>query len=265
MRSARLHGDGGRPGDRLPPPRDLWLEGVLAPADGAAGRPRLSGRGLATRRARAVALPGSFSFDVVAEAGVRRSTPSAASETSCTATAWAARSRRAPGSRRRGVCTASSSPPRSGTSPIARRRSRRSSSADARRRLRRNGPGHREHDGGQLDACADVGRSGGRPGPALGGPHPAGDREGARSRPSRPGPKRTRVAGFRAISVPTLLVAGAEDQVGHPAGMRRVADMITGCELAVVSRAAHYPWAENPDEFNRHFFGFLGRHFGPGR
>jgi pimeloyl-ACP methyl ester carboxylesterase len=29
----------------------------------------------------------------------------------------------------------------------------------------------------------------------------------------------------------------------------------------VVPGSGHYPWAENPAEFNRHFLGFLGRHF----
>jgi len=74
-------------------------------------------------------------------------------------------------------------------------------------------------------------------------------------------PEAEAVAGFRAISVPTLLVAGEVDQVGHPAGMKRVADMIAGCEFAVVSGSGHYPWAENPAEFNRAFFGFLDKHF----
>ena len=76
-------------------------------------------------------------------------------------------------------------------------------------------------------------------------------------------PEGDAVAGFRAISVPTLLVAGEVDQVGHPAGMKRVADMIKGCEFAIVSGSGHYPWAENPVEFNRAFFGFLDKHFRP--
>jgi 3-oxoadipate enol-lactonase len=68
------------------------------------------------------------------------------------------------------------------------------------------------------------------------------------------------VAAFEAISVPTLLVAGEVDQTGHSAGMRRVADMIRGSEFAIVSGSGHYPWAENPAEFNRHLFAFLDRH-----
>jgi pimeloyl-ACP methyl ester carboxylesterase len=75
-------------------------------------------------------------------------------------------------------------------------------------------------------------------------------------------PEADAVAAIRAVNVPTLLAAGEVDQTGHPAGMKRVADMIKGAQFAVVSGSGHYPWAENPDEFNRHFFGFLERNFG---
>lgn len=74
-------------------------------------------------------------------------------------------------------------------------------------------------------------------------------------------PEADAVGAIKAISVPTLLVAGEVDQVGHPAGMKRVADMIAGCEFGVVSGSGHYPWAENPVEFNDIFFGFLERNF----
>lgn len=74
-------------------------------------------------------------------------------------------------------------------------------------------------------------------------------------------PEAEAVAGFKAINVPTLLVAGEVDQVGHAAGMKRVAAMIPGCGFAVVSGSGHYPWAENPAEYNRAYFGFLDGHF----
>jgi pimeloyl-ACP methyl ester carboxylesterase len=74
-------------------------------------------------------------------------------------------------------------------------------------------------------------------------------------------PEADAVSAIRAVNVPTLLVAGEVDQTGHPAGMKRVADMIRGAEFAVVPGSGHYPWAENPEEFNRHFFGFLDRNF----
>ena len=57
-----------------------------------------------------------------------------------------------------------------------------------------------------------------------------------------------------------LLVAGEVDQTGHAPGMKRVADMIKGAEFGVVSGSGHYPWAENPGEFNEIFFSFLDRH-----
>ena len=41
---------------------------------------------------------------------------------------------------------------------------------------------------------------------------------------------------------------------------RLVADMIRGAEFAIVSGSGHYPWAENPTQFNQHFFAFLERH-----
>jgi 3-oxoadipate enol-lactonase len=74
-------------------------------------------------------------------------------------------------------------------------------------------------------------------------------------------PEADAVAAIRAVSVPALLVAGEVDQTGHAAGMKRVADMIKGAEFAVVSGSGHYPWAENPAEFNRAFFAFLDRRF----
>lgn len=74
-------------------------------------------------------------------------------------------------------------------------------------------------------------------------------------------PEADAVSAIRAVNVPALLVAGEVDQTGHPAGMKRVAAMIEGCEFAVVSGSGHYPWAENPAEFNEAFFGFLGKHF----
>ena len=75
-------------------------------------------------------------------------------------------------------------------------------------------------------------------------------------------PEADAVAAIRAVNVPALLVAGEVDQTGHAAGMKRVPDMIKGAEFAVVSGSGHYPWAENPAEFNPALFGFLDRHFG---
>lgn len=73
-------------------------------------------------------------------------------------------------------------------------------------------------------------------------------------------PESEAVAMIKAISVPTLLVAGEVDQTGHAAGMKRVAHMIKGAEFGVVSGSGHYPWAENPGEFNSILFSFLDRY-----
>ncbi len=73
-------------------------------------------------------------------------------------------------------------------------------------------------------------------------------------------PEAEAVAAFKAIAVPTLLVAGEVDQTGHPAGMKRVAAMIANCEFAVVPASGHYPWAENPAAFDPVLFDFLDRH-----
>jgi hypothetical protein len=37
--------------------------------------------------------------------------------------------------------------------------------------------------------------------------------------------------------------------------------MIAGAEFAVVSGSGHYPWAENPAEFNPILFGFSWKAF----
>jgi pimeloyl-ACP methyl ester carboxylesterase len=73
-------------------------------------------------------------------------------------------------------------------------------------------------------------------------------------------PESEAVAKIKALSIPTLLVAGEVDQTGHSAGMKRVADMIKGAEFGIVPGSGHYPWAENPTDFNRIFFGFLDKH-----
>ncbi len=72
-------------------------------------------------------------------------------------------------------------------------------------------------------------------------------------------PESEAIANIKAIAVPALLVAGELDQTGHAPGMKRVADMIKGAQFGVVSGSGHYPWAENPAEFNQLFFSFLDR------
>jgi pimeloyl-ACP methyl ester carboxylesterase len=53
------------------------------------------------------------------------------------------------------------------------------------------------------------------------------------------------------IEVPTLVVAGGLDIATPPRLGRQVADGIPGAELVVLPAAAHQPFQETPDEFNR--------------
>ena len=64
---------------------------------------------------------------------------------------------------------------------------------------------------------------------------------------------------LRAIRVPALIVAGAEDKVGEPAAMQRIANMIDDSQFAIVPGTGHYPWAEAPDAFFRILNPFLDR------
>lgn len=73
-------------------------------------------------------------------------------------------------------------------------------------------------------------------------------------------PDEEAVAALRAIRVPTLLVAGEVDMVGHPEGMRRVAAMIKKSELSIIPGSGHYPWAEKPALFAPLLLQFLKRH-----
>jgi 3-oxoadipate enol-lactonase len=73
-------------------------------------------------------------------------------------------------------------------------------------------------------------------------------------------PEAEAVAAIRGIAVPTLLIAGGVDKVGHTAGMRRVQAMIPGAEFGVVEGSGHYPWAEKPAAFNSYLHSFLRRH-----
>ncbi len=59
------------------------------------------------------------------------------------------------------------------------------------------------------------------------------------------------------LSVPTLCIAGEHDPVGRPDMMREIASNIQGAEFYCVNGAAHYAWAEYPDDFNSCLFAFL--------
>ena len=67
------------------------------------------------------------------------------------------------------------------------------------------------------------------------------------------------IAAIKGVSVPALIIAGALDNVGSPPAMKRVADMMPNARFVAIGGSGHYPWAENPIEFNEHLMPFLGR------
>ena len=62
---------------------------------------------------------------------------------------------------------------------------------------------------------------------------------------------------LRKVRVPTLLIAGAEDKVGRPEGMRALTSVIPDARFACIEAAGHYAFAEQPEAFNQALLGFL--------
>ena len=61
-----------------------------------------------------------------------------------------------------------------------------------------------------------------------------------------------------AITVPLLLLAGAQDPSNPPEAMRALAEQIDGSFFAVVPDSAHLPVAEHPELVAEHLSGFFG-------
>jgi 3-oxoadipate enol-lactonase/4-carboxymuconolactone decarboxylase len=61
-----------------------------------------------------------------------------------------------------------------------------------------------------------------------------------------------------AITVPTLIIAGAEDPATPPAMSMDISARIAGSELVVLPHAAHILAIEQADRVNRHLLAFLG-------
>ena len=62
---------------------------------------------------------------------------------------------------------------------------------------------------------------------------------------------------LRNVTVPTLLVHGAEDRSVPLACAKRAHALITGSQLYVMQECRHWPQGENPDEFSRVVGNFL--------
>lgn len=59
------------------------------------------------------------------------------------------------------------------------------------------------------------------------------------------------------ITVPALVIAGRQDRIAPLAEAEAVVKLIPGSQLSVVDGAAHAPYAEQADEYNRILSGFL--------
>jgi pimeloyl-ACP methyl ester carboxylesterase len=67
---------------------------------------------------------------------------------------------------------------------------------------------------------------------------------------------------LNAITIPTLLIAGAEDPACTAAGMREMSQMIADSEFHILDGSGHYGFAERPREYLSIVLGFLQSRFG---
>jgi 3-oxoadipate enol-lactonase len=62
---------------------------------------------------------------------------------------------------------------------------------------------------------------------------------------------------LQGLSLPTLIIAGDEDELTPAEESRRMADVVRGSTLVVIPSAGHLSNLEQPDAFNRALTGFL--------
>ena len=62
---------------------------------------------------------------------------------------------------------------------------------------------------------------------------------------------------LRRLSMPTLILCGAEDRVAPPEESRHLLSLIPDAELVLIDDAAHAPYAERPDQYNAAIAKFL--------
>jgi pimeloyl-ACP methyl ester carboxylesterase len=67
---------------------------------------------------------------------------------------------------------------------------------------------------------------------------------------------------LKAMAVPTLLIAGAEDPACTADGMRVMAETVADSEFHILDRAGHYGFAEQPEAYFTVVLGFLEKRFG---
>lgn len=59
------------------------------------------------------------------------------------------------------------------------------------------------------------------------------------------------------VDTPTMVIAGELDRPTPPERMKLYFDNIAGAQMAVIPGAGHFPFAHQPDAFNRTLRGFL--------
>jgi pimeloyl-ACP methyl ester carboxylesterase len=64
-------------------------------------------------------------------------------------------------------------------------------------------------------------------------------------------------AALSRLSMPTLIVCGAEDRIAAPEESRHLLSLIPDAELVLIDGAAHAPYAERPDQYNAAIAEFL--------
>ena len=64
---------------------------------------------------------------------------------------------------------------------------------------------------------------------------------------------------LKAITVPTCVIVGAEDQATPPAAAEAIHRDIKGSELIVMPGVSHMLCAEDPPAFHRHVLAFLDK------
>lgn len=62
---------------------------------------------------------------------------------------------------------------------------------------------------------------------------------------------------LRRLSMPTLIVCGAEDRIAPPEEARHLLSLIPDAELVLIDGAAHAPYAERSDQYNAAIAEFL--------
>lgn len=77
------------------------------------------------------------------------------------------------------------------------------------------------------------------------------------SRAAERGLEITREEDVRAMKIPTLLLWGKEDMLSGPASADRLHAAIAGSKKVFIEKAGHYPFIEQPAQFNRAVLDFL--------